>query len=183
MNTAGSLLGEKVVVRYLNGTLVKGYTFDFSPRAREFHVFPDRRATSDPRRVHVTDLKAVFSVKTFDGDPRYCERKAFALRPGVGHRVEVTFRDGEVLVGTVRSASTDNLGFFLTPADPASNNLRVFVVGTAVARVRPMPEPRSPRERDVTTPTQPRAPRGEGVELPRRLLTWLLPAASSASRG
>jgi hypothetical protein len=175
MNDKGSLVGEKVVVRYLDGTLVKGYTYDFSARGREFHVFPDQRDTLDPRRIRMAELKAIFSVRTFEGDPRYSERKEFVLRPTRGwRRVEVAFQDGEVLVGTVRHVSTENLGFFLTPADPASNNLRVFVVAKAVARLRPLtetgrpPEPRVARSRPTAA-----APR-DGVQIPRRLVEWLL---------
>jgi hypothetical protein len=182
VNERGSLVGEKVVVRYLDGSLVKGYTYDFSPRGRVFHVFPDQRATPDPRRIYMADLKAIFSVKTFEGDPRYRERKEFVLRSAGGwRRVEVAFQDGEILVGTVRYVSAENLGFFLTPADPTSNNLRVFIVGTAVARLRPLTEPQPHLEVRTARTGRPVAPRGNGVRLPRRLLNWLLSTTASGS--
>jgi hypothetical protein len=95
--------------------------------------------------------------------------------------VEVTFQDGEVLVGTVRHVSAENLGFFLTPADPASNNLRVFVVAKAVAQLRPLTEPGRPPEARVAASGPPAAaPRG-GVRIPRRLVEWLVrnPAGDS----
>ena len=36
---------RKVVARYLDGRLVKGYTFDFGPAQSRFHVFPEPTAT------------------------------------------------------------------------------------------------------------------------------------------
>ena len=49
--------------------------------------------------------------------------------------VQVTFKDGETLVGATQGYQPDRPGFFLTPADPKSNNERIFVVTKAVARV------------------------------------------------
>ena len=72
-------------------------------------------------------LKAVFFVRDFNGNPAYRERKVFD-GAGQGRRVEVTFADGEVIVGTTLNYRPDGQGFFLSPADPAANNTRIFVV-------------------------------------------------------
>jgi hypothetical protein len=50
--------------------------------------------------------------------------------------MEVTFKDGEVLVGTTLGYDPSRPGFFIFPADPKSNNIRVFAVATAVKKVR-----------------------------------------------
>ena len=41
-----------------------------------------------------------------------------------------------MLVGTTLSYRPDGQGFFVIPADPRANNLRVFVVTSAVRHVR-----------------------------------------------
>ena len=56
--------------------------------------------------------------------------------PGGGKTVEVTFKDREVMVGFTTSYSPQRQGWFLVPADKEGNNLRVFVVSSAVEIVR-----------------------------------------------
>ena len=55
---------------------------------------------------------------------------------GQGRRVEVTFTDGETILGTTLNYRPDCQGFFVSPADPSGNNTRIFVVSKAVRRVR-----------------------------------------------
>jgi Family of unknown function (DUF6982) len=157
---------QKVVARHANGALVKGYSYDFAPGRRRFHVFADRNASGDPTPVLLGDLKAVF-FRDLVGNPTYNERKKFS--PGdrsEGRRVEVVFRDNEVLVGTLDGDGSSMPGLFITPADPASNNIAVYAPSTAIRQVRYLPAERPP------TPVA-RA-RFEKPALPRRLLTWLL---------
>jgi hypothetical protein len=48
----------------------------------------------------------------------------------------VKFVDGEVMVGsTSLSYDPKKKGFFIIPADPKSNNMRVFVVSSTVKSV------------------------------------------------
>lgn len=53
-----------------------------------------------------------------------------------GKKIEVTFNDGEVLVGTTMGYDAQRPGFFLFPADDKTNNTRMFVVMAAVKSVR-----------------------------------------------
>jgi hypothetical protein len=50
--------------------------------------------------------------------------------------MEVTFRDNEIIVGSTLSYRGEDNGFFLQPADPGSNNLRVFVTPAGLQQVR-----------------------------------------------
>jgi hypothetical protein len=50
----------------------------------------------------------------------------------------VTFQDGEEIWGTIEGGEHP-AGFFLLPADPADNNLRVFVVRSALREMRAVP--------------------------------------------
>ena len=123
---------NKLVVRYLDGKLLKGVSHDFHPSRGHFHLCETIGLLSGPPMlVPMRQLKAVFVVKDFHGDATYQERKSFdAATPG--RRIEVTFLDGEVLLGTTLSYRPDGHGFFMTPADPLANNERVFVVPSAV---------------------------------------------------
>src|SRR5512139_3285183 len=122
----------KVVARYTDGRVIKGFTQDFSPNKDRFHLtLDDNRRTIE---VIVQRLKAVFVVRDFSGSPQYKERKRYLQgeNPG-GVKLEVTFADGEVLVGsTPLGYDPKRQGFFVTPADPKGNNLRVFAVASAV---------------------------------------------------
>ncbi|MEI9475700.1 MAG: hypothetical protein WCO26_03900, partial [Deltaproteobacteria bacterium] len=67
----------KVVARYTNGTVIKGFTQDFFPNKDRFHVIPADRRPGETIEVFVNRLKAVFTVRDFKGNPQYHERKAF----------------------------------------------------------------------------------------------------------
>jgi hypothetical protein len=127
---------QKIVVRFSDGTILKGYSQDFHPARPQFSLWPSINAVpSDRVLVPVARLKAVFFVRDFQGNPAYRERKTFVARTQ-GRRIEVTFTDGEVIPGTTLNYRPDGQGFFVSPADAGGNNTRIFVVGTAVRRVR-----------------------------------------------
>lgn len=128
---------NKVVARMQDGTLLKGVTSDFSPMKDAFHIAEVVDGLSQaPIPVWTKDLKAVFFVKSLEGNPAYRESKDFS-RPPVGRAVRVLFNDGEVMVGTTNGYKPNRPGFFLVPADPDSNNERCYVVMSAVREVRP----------------------------------------------
>ncbi len=126
----------KVVARYVNGKRVKGFSQDFFPNKDRFHIYPPSKP-GDTAEVLVKELKAIFFVQDFSGNSLYNERKKYAEseKPS-GRKVEVTFADGEILVGSTLGYDPSRPGFFLFPADPKSNNIRVFAVTSAVKKVR-----------------------------------------------
>ena len=77
--------------------------------------------------MSVARLKAVFFVRDFNGNPGHKEQKTSA-GTGQGRRVEITFADGEVIIGTTLNYRPDGQGFFVSPSDTAANNTRIFVV-------------------------------------------------------
>ena len=127
----------KIVIRYADYRVVKGYTHDFFPNKSSFHL----ELISDYNKgkvieVQLKDLKSVFFVRDFIGNPSYNERKHFTEGQQLtGRKVKVSFKDGEVLVGSIVSYDPNRQGFFLFPADSQSNNLKVFVVSSAVSKV------------------------------------------------
>lgn len=87
--------------------------------------------------VMVKDLKAIFFVQDFEGNAQYNERKNYGEGDKAqGKKVEVTFADGETLVGSTMGYDPNRQGFFLFPVDPKSNNMRVYAVCSAVKQVR-----------------------------------------------
>lgn len=136
-NTVSGL--ENVVAHYADGRVAKGQTENFSAARPTFTLMPlDGAKNGEPVVVRLEDLKAVFFVKDFAGDPDYSEWKHFDV-PRLGLRVAVKFTDGEVMVGAKLPFTTDH-GFLLFPADRGSNNEKVFVVSAAVTVVEQVPE-------------------------------------------
>jgi hypothetical protein len=130
---------DNVVAHYVDGRVTKGQTEDFSAARPTFTLIPlDEADEREPVIVHLQDLKAVFFVKDFAGDPDYSEWKHFEV-PRLGLHVAVKFTDGEVMVGAQLPLTTD-YGFLLFPADRSSNNEKVFVVSAAVTVVEQVPD-------------------------------------------
>ena len=128
---------NRIVARFADGQIVKGMTSDFTPAKESFHVAVAMAPTgTKPVRIQTKDLKALFFVKDFNGNPQHSERNEFdASHPQVGRRISVTFKDGEVLVGTTHGYQRGRPGFFMVPADAASNIERCYIVSAATRRV------------------------------------------------
>ena len=114
---------------------MKGTTLDFAPGKAKFHVTPQGATGAIRTEVQVEDLKALFFVKSWYGDPRHQDDNSFEGRVGQGRRISVTFIDGEVIAGFVVGYSPDKPGFFVILADAQGNNTRAYVVRKAVKAV------------------------------------------------
>jgi hypothetical protein len=127
----------KVIARYVDGKVIKGLSQDFFPNKDRFHLHLADKPSGEAMEVLVKELKAVFFVRDFSGDSQYDERKNYmeGEKP-TGRKIEVTFKDGEVMVGSTLGYEPNRPGFFLFPADPMSNNIRVFVVSATVRKIR-----------------------------------------------
>ncbi len=125
---------SRLVVRYLDGRVVKGHTLDFSATKDSFHIAP--LGGGAPVEVRLPQVKAVFFVKDFAGCSECDERREYD--PGqriLGRKLRVTFSDGEVLAGVAEVYMPNRKGFVLFPADKNSNADKVFVVNAAVREV------------------------------------------------
>jgi hypothetical protein len=81
--------------------------------------------------VPTRDAKAVFFVKTFDGDLKHRALHFHEHAPVVpGLWVRVYFYDGEMIEGIISNTRDFVLesGFFLRPTDPNGNNRLVYVL-------------------------------------------------------
>lgn len=128
---------NRIVARYQDGHLIKGITNDFLPAKDVFHLLPwESTPGTKPMEVKVAELKALFFVKEFAGDPQHQELQEFEPTvPAFGRKIRVVFKDGEVLLGTTQGYQPGRPGFFVLPADRRSNNERCFVVTAAAQEV------------------------------------------------
>ena len=125
--------GRRVIVRYADGTTLRGY-FSAEDALQLRNNFSGtvaiRNMAGKVETVEVSNLKAIFFVKSFEGIQDYSEFKVFTHQPnGKGVWVRVRFHDGEVMEGIAPNSLSTFAGhvFSLTPPDPRSNNEAVLV--------------------------------------------------------
>jgi hypothetical protein len=138
--------GVKVVARFRDGEVVKGY-LDLIP-AGDFQSLVEGAPAPLPPEVDIRcadsgksmplplrSLKALFFVKTFEGRKEHQEVRFFEKNPPIkGLWVRGMFYDGECFEGIVRNTIhyVVEPGFFLKPPDPHSNNEIFYVVKEAL---------------------------------------------------
>ena len=129
------MAGNRVVVHYRDGRLVKGSTADFLPAREVFHVTPE--GGGPPVSVRHGDLKALFFVRELQGSSATVARNDFdAAKPVVGRKIRVVFADGEVMVGTTQGYQPGRSGFFVVPANSQTNTERCFVIAASTREVQ-----------------------------------------------
>ena len=67
---------QRVVARSRGGQVIRGYTNDFHPSKTHFHLTPED-SSAEPVLVTLKQLKAVFFVRDFAGDPNRVDRNEF----------------------------------------------------------------------------------------------------------
>ena len=122
---------NKVVVRFKDGSIMKGKTNDFFPNKTSFHL---ETLNGETKTIDVEQLKAFFWVKDFEGNKNYDEDYEDEIA-GTGRKIIVKFSDGESIIGYTLGYSPDRQGFFMTPADLKSNNQRIFVIKSASEKI------------------------------------------------
>jgi hypothetical protein len=138
MGSTPAKLGKthKAIVAYLDGRRMKGHIYDFLASKGSFHMYPaENPLHAKAIVVQVAELKAIFFVKEFEGKKEYHESREGAA-PKHGKKIEVTFADGEIIAGATEDYNRMKPGFFLTPVDPQSNNIRIFAVNKNVRGVK-----------------------------------------------
>ena len=127
---------KRIVLRYVDGQLLRGYTNDFHPERAHLHLSPRANCQANERLlVPLPRLKAVFFVKSLEGDSHRVDDQAFE-GPTRARKVELTFRDGEVMRGSTANYKPNGRGFFLQPPNVRSNNTCVYVMSAAVRQMR-----------------------------------------------
>ena len=129
---------NKVVTRYRDGKILKGFTHDFNQNKPVFHLsLADNQ--KEVLEINTCQLKAVFFVKTFEGNKDYRgPAEAILLEklkkvPGI--KLKITFFDGEVMYGSTQGYDPERKGFFMFPADQDANCERAFIIKAATTNV------------------------------------------------
>lgn len=136
---------RKAILRFVDGSMLKGLIRDFT-LADDFVYIEDE--SSEKQKIKLKQLKAIFFVRTFDGNREHREKKAFAGARRTGKRLFVRFRDGEQMTGYLEGGTPwekgffldlkKTSGFFLIPVDQDSNNIKIFIITSAVQDVTQM---------------------------------------------
>ncbi|MEK6581595.1 MAG: hypothetical protein AABY50_02665 [Nitrospirota bacterium] len=141
--------GDKVVIRFNHGKLLKGYLKKFSQDSRT--ILFEEAGVDSIQEISVQELKAILFVRTFEGDKKYREKKKYEHRQRKGRKMFVKFKDGESMIGYlegdmpwekgffISKPDEKKAGFFLMPADEGSNNIKVFVIGASVKDITAIP--------------------------------------------
>lgn len=130
---------NKVVVRYKDGRVLKGFMNAFDDKSG--HIDIKIVDSDEEASILFDELKAVFFVRSFEGESSYREKKMYGISEKKGDRVFVKFSDGELLVGylvgdvpwdrkkgfNLSRIKTELKGFYMLPSDQHSNNIKVFV--------------------------------------------------------
>jgi len=147
--------GSRVVVAMLDQKRERGIVYGFRGNATSFELFtPEDAARELGRKIEMLSCKAVYFVKSLDGNRKYQENKL--TLPTIhrqGRKIEVIFGDGERIVGTTEGFNPTRQGFTLYPPDPASNNIEIFVVTANIEEARLGATGSSP-EQTYKPPTQ-----------------------------
>ena len=141
---------QKVVLRFNTGKLLKGYIGDFT--AYTDIVIIQDSANDEEHKIPIIELKAIFFVKTFEGDRSRRDKKRYGISENVGRKVYIRFSDGESMMGFLegdipwekgfhlsKKPAGALKGFFLIPVDMDSNNKKVFVVNSSIKDITLMP--------------------------------------------
>lgn len=125
-------MANMVVARFADGRMLKGSSLDVDPARPKCHI----RTADGMHEVLLADLKALFFVKSLEGDAKHVEGQEIApVDPRLrgSKLVEVAFRDGETLRGLCMRYPPKLPFFFLVPVDTGSNNVRILINGDQLA--------------------------------------------------
>jgi hypothetical protein len=118
---------EPVVVHFLKGETLTGYGDNFLPGEAEIMVRDEGGAI---RKVDLASVKVVCFVKSVSPDRAQTHRASperLLYQAVPGRRVLLHFKDGERMEGLASISDKPRRGFFVTPLNPNSNNLQVYV--------------------------------------------------------
>lgn len=136
------MLKKKVVVKYKDGKIIKGWVEDFRSDREFFTLYPlIEYSKEEMLEIKFLSLKAVFFIKDFPGNKDYKKVRTFNIDTKVTpsqRKLIVRFKDEENLYCTSHSHGRYKIGFFVYPIDPKDNNERIFVIHSAVKSVRLM---------------------------------------------
>lgn len=107
---------NKLVVKFQNGEIVKGWTTDFKADKDYFYLRPLEEYGKKPIEIAMPSLKAVFFVKDFIGNKDYKKVRTFNVDLKISQsqrELIIFFKDRENLYVISRIYGKYKLGFFV----------------------------------------------------------------------
>jgi len=136
------MIKKKVVVKYKDGNIIKGWVEEFKPQRESFILYPlVEYSNQNKLLINFDMLKAVFFVKDFTGDKNYHKVRTFSMdfnTTPAQRKLIVDFKDEERLYGTCLAYRRFKKGFFVFPVDPKDNSERIFIIHSATKKIRLM---------------------------------------------
>ena len=126
---------KKVTLQYKDGRLLTGYTNDFFPNIPFFHLFqPYDKPTDKDTIIYLDELKRI----SFDQNSKeniFHDTQHHSENKGITNdKVEIVFKDGEVLRGTIIDYRPNSFGFFLW-TDINNVPMKAFVISSAMRKI------------------------------------------------
>ncbi len=122
---------NEVLLAFLHGRFLKGYTRGFHPSRAMLDILPSRTASErQAQKVPVSLLRTILFLRHFG--PR---QPVTHIPAGSSRTIEVTFKDNYVMVGTTADYEQGAAGFMMRSAH-LGDDMSVFVVSSAVREVR-----------------------------------------------
>ena len=117
---------HKLVVRYLDGRILKGTTYKLDTERKGFYLIcVNPLPGHEEVMIEFDKVKGVFYVKDFDGKPVQDDEMEEYIPEG--HEITVKFKDGEVIHGFALHYSESSPTFFVDIADPSENTYVALV--------------------------------------------------------
>ena len=106
---------NKVVARFADGRVIKGITADFFQNKEIFHLRPANAAEADkPMEISTKELKALFFVRDYQGQPQHVEKKEFDPAQPEAEAIAI---NGDRIVAVGSTAEIRALAGTTTPID------------------------------------------------------------------
>jgi hypothetical protein len=125
-------MSNQVVAHFRDGHVLKGISLDVDPEKPVFHIRPPQGKAVEAK---LQDLKALFFVRSLDGNSATNDQKNLDpkdTRARGSTPIKVSFEDGETISGLTIRFPPHKPYFFIVPADPKSNNIRILINKSAV---------------------------------------------------
>ncbi len=127
------MFDDRMVIRFLDGKVIKAFGDNFLPAEDRIMVM---ECDGPMRTIELSAVKMVCFVKQFVTDSHSTHKPAPPLiyQAVPGRKITLAFKDGEVVKGVATLEAEPKRGFFITPLNPNSNNLQIYVNPSALKR-------------------------------------------------
>jgi hypothetical protein len=129
----------KVLVRLRSGELIKGDLLSLNVARPSFYLVAEKDdGKTNTITVNMDSLKAIFFLKKEEKDTSVVHTETIeqSVVAGLhGFRLDVEFRDGEMIHGSAHKYNPTDKGFYMVPLNPAERYDRIYINAAWVKKV------------------------------------------------